>query len=88
MTHQQALDTMAAERYLLDEMTEVEKHEFEDHFFDCGDCAEEVRHGELIRQEVHRAKPLPGRDAGLSRVVLRHHKVLRGTVRSCDGAAT
>jgi hypothetical protein len=55
MTHQHALDTMAAERYLLDEMTEVEKHAFEDHFFDCGDCAEEVRRGELIRQEVRRA---------------------------------
>jgi hypothetical protein len=71
VTHQQALDTMAAERYLLDEMAEVEKHEFEDHFFDCGDCAEEVRHGELIRQEVRRAKPLPRRNAGLSLVATR-----------------
>lgn len=66
MTHQQALDTMAAERYLLEEMPEVEKHEFEDHFFDCGDCAEEVRRGELIRQEVRRAKPQPRRNSGLS----------------------
>ena len=66
MTHQQALDTMAAERYLLEEMTEVEKHEFEDHFFDCGDCAEEVRRGELIRLEVRRAQPQPRRNAGLS----------------------
>lgn len=68
MTHQQALDTMAAERYLLDEMTEAEKHEFEDHFFDCGDCAEEMRRGELIREEVRRAKPQPRRNAGLSLV--------------------
>jgi hypothetical protein len=29
MTHQQALETMAAERYLLDEMAEMEKHAFE-----------------------------------------------------------
>jgi hypothetical protein len=71
MTHQQAIDTMAAERYLLDEMTEVEKHAFEDHFFDCGDCAEEVRRGELIRQEVRRAKPQPRRNAGLSLVATR-----------------
>jgi len=52
MTHQQALDTMAAERYLLDEMTEIEKHAFEQHFFDCNDCADEVRLGERIRVEV------------------------------------
>jgi hypothetical protein len=59
MTHQQALDTMAAERYLLDEMTEIEKHAFEDHFFDCSDCAQEVRLGEQIRAEVRSS-----RDAG------------------------
>ena len=52
MTHQQALDTMAAERYLLDEMTEIEKHAFEEHFFDCDDCTQEVRVGERIRTEV------------------------------------
>src|SRR6185503_4802203 len=52
MTHQQALDTMAAERYLLDEMTEIEKHAFEEHYFDCDDCAHEVRLGEQIRVEV------------------------------------
>jgi hypothetical protein len=50
-------------------MPEVEKHEFEDHFFDCGECAEEVRRGELIRQEVRRVKPQqPRRNAGLSLV--------------------
>jgi len=54
MTHQQAIDTLAAERYLLEEMTEVEKHDFENHFFDCGECAEEVRLGETVRQEVRR----------------------------------
>ena len=55
MTHQHAVESMAAERYLLDEMTEVEKHDFEDHFFDCGNCAEDVRLGEQMRQEVRRA---------------------------------
>ena len=56
MTHQQALETMAAERYLLDEMTEIEKHAFEDHFFDCSDCAHEVRLGEQIRAEVRSSR--------------------------------
>jgi hypothetical protein len=59
MTHQQALDTMAAERYLLDEMTEIEKHAFEEHFFGCSDCADEVRLGERIRVEVR-----SGRESG------------------------
>ena len=55
MTHQQALDGLASERYLLDEMTEVERFEFEEHYFDCVECAEDVRLGEAIRQEARRA---------------------------------
>ena len=55
MTHQQALDGLASERYLLDEMTEVERFEFEAHYFDCVDCAEDVRLGDRIRQEARRA---------------------------------
>jgi hypothetical protein len=55
MTHQQALDGLASERYLLNEMTEVERFEFEAHYFDCLDCAEDVRLGEMIRQEARRA---------------------------------
>jgi hypothetical protein len=54
MTHQEALDGLASERYLLDEMTEVERFEFEEHYFDCVDCAEDVRLGDRIRQEVKR----------------------------------
>ena len=55
MTHQQALDGLASERYLLDEMTEVERFEFEAHYFDCAECAEDVRLGDVIRQEARRA---------------------------------
>ena len=55
MTHQQALDGLASERYLLDEMTEMERFEFEAHYFDCLDCAEDVRLGDRIRQEARRA---------------------------------
>lgn len=62
MTHQQALETMAAERYLLDEMTEIEKHAFEEHFFDCNDCAQEVRLGERIRAEVRATGESGARD--------------------------
>jgi hypothetical protein len=31
MTHEQAVESMAAERYLLDEMSELERHPFEQH---------------------------------------------------------
>jgi anti-sigma factor RsiW len=52
MTHQQALDGLASERYLLDEMTEDERFDFEAHYFDCAECAEDVRLGEILRQEA------------------------------------
>ena len=54
MTHQQAIDGMASERYLLDEMSEVERFEFEAHYFDCADCAEDVRLAHTIRDEAAR----------------------------------
>jgi len=50
MTHQEALATLASERYLLEEMTELERHAFEDHFFDCTECAEDVRAGAYLRE--------------------------------------
>lgn len=43
MTHDQAINTHAAERYLLDEMPELERHEFEEHYFDCVVCAADLR---------------------------------------------
>jgi hypothetical protein len=52
MTHEQALDGMASERYLLDEMSEVERFEFEAHYFDCAECAEDVRLAHMIRDEA------------------------------------
>ena len=55
MTHQQALNGLASERYFLDEMTEVERFEFEEHYFDCAECADDVRLGDRIRQEARRA---------------------------------
>jgi len=57
MTHKQAIDGLASERYLLDEMSEMERHEFEAHYFDCAECADEVRLGELIREESRRVGP-------------------------------
>lgn len=61
MTHQQAVSTMAAERYLLEEMPEIERYAFEEHFFACADCAEELRAAELMRaaaSEAGRRQPI------------------------------
>jgi hypothetical protein len=52
MTHQQAVDKQAVERYLLDEMPEIERYAFEEHLFDCEICADDVRAGALMREGV------------------------------------
>ncbi|HYM23892.1 MAG TPA: zf-HC2 domain-containing protein [Vicinamibacterales bacterium] len=48
MTHTEAVKTLASERYLLGEMTDAERLEFEDHFFGCAECAADVRVGGLM----------------------------------------
>ena len=56
MNHQRATTTSAAERYLLDEMTAEEREEFEEHYFSCAECAEDMRAaGQLV--EALRATP-------------------------------
>ncbi len=43
MTHQEAVNTLAAERYLLDEMSDEDRLTFEEHYFDCETCADNLR---------------------------------------------
>lgn len=45
MDHGAAVGTHASERYLLGEMTEFERHQFEEHYFSCVECAADVRAG-------------------------------------------
>ena len=52
MTHQQAVSTLAPERYLLDEMTGPERETFEEHFFSCAECAEDARHAAALQRGV------------------------------------
>jgi hypothetical protein len=42
MQHEDALRTQAAERYLLGEMSPVERDEYEDHYFSCDACGHEL----------------------------------------------
>src|SRR5207244_3177804 len=43
MNHDDATKSLASERYILGELNESERDAFEEHFFDCVLCAEEVR---------------------------------------------
>jgi hypothetical protein len=57
MTHTEAVRTLAVERYLLNEMPEIERFAFEEHYFDCADCAEDVRAAAAMRDGI-KAGPL------------------------------
>jgi hypothetical protein len=48
MDHETAIRVQAAERYLLDEFSPEERTEFEDHFFGCLECADEVRAASIL----------------------------------------
>ncbi len=49
MDHLQAVNTLAMERYLLDEMAEAERDAFEAHYFSCAECAEDARFAVMMR---------------------------------------
>jgi anti-sigma factor RsiW len=55
MDHELAVNTLAAERYLLEEMPEAERLLFEEHYFSCADCAADVRIGAMMRDGARRA---------------------------------
>jgi hypothetical protein len=48
MDHGEAIRLMAAEKYLLGELTPESREQFEEHFFDCQECALEVRAGDAF----------------------------------------
>jgi hypothetical protein len=41
--HRRAVDSQAAERYVLDELEAAERDAFEEHFLDCIECSSDVR---------------------------------------------
>ena len=52
MDHGEALQMMAAERYLLDELTPEERDAFELHMFGCQECALDIRAGAAFIREA------------------------------------
>ena len=43
MEHTEAVETLACERYLLDELTPEDREAFEEHYFGCAECAADVK---------------------------------------------
>jgi hypothetical protein len=52
MNHSEAMEQMAAERYLLDELGPDARDEFEEHLFDCPKCVVDVRAGDVFLREA------------------------------------
>jgi len=64
MDHSQAVEQMAAERYLLDELPPEAREAFEEHVFDCSECAVDLRAASAFVDEAKVqlpawTKPLP-----------------------------
>ena len=72
MEHEQAVQNLAVECYLLGEMSPGEREAFEEHYFECGVCAEDVRTASQFLEDMKGvledgrqllAVPVPGRKA-------------------------
>jgi hypothetical protein len=62
MDHDMVVRQKMTERYLLDELDPAARDEFEEHFFDCQECAADVRAGALFVEQskvVLAEKPEP-----------------------------
>jgi anti-sigma factor RsiW len=57
MDHTEAVKEMATERYLLNELTPEVRDAFEEHMFDCQECATDVRAGALFLDEAKAQLP-------------------------------
>jgi hypothetical protein len=57
MNHSEAVQQMAAERYLLGELTSEQRDAFEEHYFDCPECALDLRAGGAFVDEARRQLP-------------------------------
>jgi hypothetical protein len=67
VTHQEAVNSFATERYLLGEMSDADRDAFEEHYFSCDACAQDVRSGSAMgdaaravfaAEAVQRPKPV------------------------------
>jgi len=64
MDHEAVVRQQMTEKYLLDELDSDARNEFEEHFFDCPDCALDVRAGALFVEQskvvlAEKSDPVP-----------------------------
>lgn len=52
MNHTEATELKATERYLLNELTPDQRDAFEEHYFDCQECAEDLRAASVFVEEA------------------------------------
>ena len=52
MEHNEAVEMMASERYLLGEMTPELRDAYEEHYFECAECAQDVQLGAAFVDEA------------------------------------
>ncbi|HEY0263108.1 MAG TPA: zf-HC2 domain-containing protein [Granulicella sp.] len=55
MTHQEAVAQLAVERYLLGELSGEARNSFEEHLFDCTECAEDLHQSLIFTESVRTA---------------------------------
>jgi hypothetical protein len=56
MEHDEAIDSLTAEKYILAELTMEEREAFEEHFFDCTECSTSVRDAATVAAAVRLGK--------------------------------
>jgi hypothetical protein len=57
MNHSEAVEQMASERYLLNELTPDARDAYEEHLFDCPECAVDLRAGAVFVREAKAQLP-------------------------------
>ena len=68
MNHDEATQLMIAEKYLLNELSPEEREQFEAHFFECTECASDLRAGAIFLEQSKAllSSEEPSRAAGLT----------------------
>lgn len=62
MDHSEAIESNSAEKYLLGELSAEARDEFEEHFFGCAECANDVRAGASL---IDNARSVLGKDSSV-----------------------
>jgi hypothetical protein len=70
MEHEPAVRNLAVESYLLDEMSPAERESFEEHYFECSICAQDLR---AAAQFIEDAKELMAAEASATALAARPH---------------